>query len=71
MSKNITYIGSSAFNFTPWLKQQKDDLVIVNDVLVKYQGKKPNVVVPKNIKVFPKVHLRIAQESSQLFCMME
>ena len=52
ISKNVAYIGSAAFENTQWLSKQKDEFFVVGKgVLLKYNGKSAEVVLPKNIKV--------------------
>ena len=47
----IWRIGEMAFEETPWLVGQTDDFVVVGDsVLIKYQGKSNDVVIPDGIK---------------------
>ncbi|MCT8974980.1 leucine-rich repeat protein [Clostridium sp. CX1] len=47
----VTNIGGGAFAATPWLKSQSDNFVVVGDsILIKYNGKESNVVIPDNIK---------------------
>ena len=52
LNKNITYIGNAAFETTPWLLKQTDEFVVVGDgILLKYNGKSPEVTIPRNVKI--------------------
>lgn len=52
IGKKVAYIGGSAFEGTTWLLNQSDEFVVVGDgVLLKYNGKGSDVVVPNNVKV--------------------
>ena len=44
----VTQIGVWAFSGTPWLEAQ-GNFVIVNDILIRYQGKDGSVTVPDNV----------------------
>ena len=46
----LTYIGDYTFSNTPWLKQKKEDYVLVNEkFLVYYQGKEKELNVPEGV----------------------
>lgn len=48
---SVKSIGYSAFQSTKWLSAQKNEFVIVGDgVLIKYNGKGGNVVIPNTVK---------------------
>ena len=38
---SVTYIGGSAFYSTPWLKNQPDGCIYINNILYTYKGKMP------------------------------
>ena len=44
----VTGIGYNAFRFTPWEKEQ-GDMVILNGILVRYQGSNADVVIPGHV----------------------
>lgn len=49
--KSMTSIGYLAFWRVPWLSNQKDDFVIVGDgILLSYNGKSNQVVIPDTVK---------------------
>lgn len=45
---SVTSIGYNAFRFTPWGKNQ-GDMVIVNGILVRYQGTDADIVIPGHV----------------------
>ena len=47
---SVTSIEGAAFNGTPWLNQQ-GEFVIVNGILLSYQGKGGSVSIPGNVTV--------------------
>jgi hypothetical protein len=48
---SVKSIGYSAFQSTKWLSAQKNEFVIVGDgILIKYNGKGGNVVIPNTVK---------------------
>lgn len=50
ISKNLRIIGTSAFLGTPWLKNQKEQFVIIGDqILLKYNGNQDIVEVPSPV----------------------
>ena len=44
------YIEPSAFEGTKWFEQIKDEFVIVNNQLLKYNGTSKNIIVPEGVK---------------------
>lgn len=55
IGNSVTTIGDyafgDAFRYTPWLKNQTDEFVIVGDgVLLDYNGNGGDVVIPSNVK---------------------
>ena len=51
LNDSITSIGDFAFQNNPWYKSLTDDFVIDGDnVLIKYNGTKSNVVIPDTVK---------------------
>ena len=51
LNDGITSIGDYAFYDNPWYDNLNDEFVIVGDnVLLKYNGTKSNVVLPENVK---------------------
>jgi len=46
--KSVTDIGRSAFDGTPWLAAL-GDFPIVNNILIRYQGKESKVTIPDNV----------------------
>lgn len=46
---SVTFIGLNAFNATSWLESQTDDFIIVNDILLKYQGDATVVTIPDGV----------------------
>ena len=51
LNDGITSIGDYAFYNNPWYNNLTDEFVIVGDnVLLKYNGTKSNVVIPENVK---------------------
>ena len=51
LNDGITSIGDYAFQNNPWYKSLTDDFVIDGDnVLIKYNGTKSNVVIPDTVK---------------------
>lgn len=48
---SVNTIGYHAFEYTPWLKNQREDFVVVNDILIKYQGPDVrNIVIPNGVR---------------------
>lgn len=47
--KGVWNIASFAFEDTPWLAAQKDEFVLVNDVLLAYHGEETRVIVPDSV----------------------
>lgn len=45
---NLTYIGKDAFSRTKWWEQQ-GDVIILKDILLKYQSEEKNVVIPQTV----------------------
>ena len=45
---SVNKIGSNAFEGTPWLERQ-GEFVVFNGILLAYQGKGGNVVIPKGV----------------------
>ena len=43
------YLDAASMEGTPWLEEQTDEFVIFNGILVKYQGKDSNVVLPDDV----------------------
>ena len=43
------YIGCDAFYNTGWLSNQKDDYIILNGVLIKYQGTDKTAIIPDTV----------------------
>ena len=51
LNDGITFIGDYAFQNNPWYKSLTDEFVIDGDnVLIKYNGTKSNVVIPDTVK---------------------
>lgn len=52
IAKSVKYIGARTFQYTKWLedKKAKQDLVVVNDILLDATNAKGDVVLPANIK---------------------
>ncbi len=50
-TESVGAIGAYAFYNTPFLNNQKDEFVTVNDILVEYNGASSQVAVPSNIRV--------------------
>jgi hypothetical protein len=51
MSKNVSWLGDSAFLSTKWEENARvGDFVIINNILYAYHGKGGNVVIPKGVK---------------------
>ncbi|MBR5011076.1 MAG: leucine-rich repeat domain-containing protein [Clostridia bacterium] len=52
INKNVKFIGSSAFDETPWLNFSTDEFLIVGDgILLRYNGTDTNVTIPANVKL--------------------
>lgn len=52
ISTKVGDIGRSAFDETEWISAQTDEFVIVgNGILLKYNGKSENVVIPGNVRI--------------------
>lgn len=49
--ENAVYIGTDAFAGTPWLTKQSREFVIQNGSLLKYNGSREIVTVPRDVKV--------------------
>ena len=47
--KNVTYIGEKAFSGTKFILTNNDEFVIVNNILVKYNGDSKKVTLPENV----------------------
>ncbi len=47
--KSIKYIGGRAFEGTAWMNKKKG-FVIVNNILIQYNGKKKSITVPDGVK---------------------
>jgi len=43
------YLDAASMEGTPWLEAQTDEFVIFNGILIKYQGKDTDVVLPDNV----------------------
>lgn len=48
--KTVTSIGQDAFKDTAWLNAQVD-LVIINGLLIAYNGNASNIVIPQEVKI--------------------
>lgn len=48
---SVRTIGSAVFEKTAWLSHQSDDFVIVNHILLRYQGSEASVTIPDGIQV--------------------
>ena len=46
---SVTYIGDEAFNDTPWLKNNPDEMVIAGKVLLRYNGKERDITISEYI----------------------
>ena len=46
---SVTSIGIQAFDGTPWWSNKTDDFVVINGILLKYQGKGQSITVPNNV----------------------
>ena len=52
ISTKVGDIGRSAFDETEWISAQTDEFVIVgNGILLTYNGKSENVVIPGNVRI--------------------
>ena len=64
---NITYIGGRVFDQTPWLtkqlKESENNMLIINDILVKYQ---PNVFYAGEYEGTPYEELSYSEENSKI-----
>lgn len=49
-SHELVYIGSNAFDNTPFVRDYPGDFVVVNNTLINYKGHESSIVVPQNIK---------------------
>ena len=49
LPSSIKYIGTGAFDGTPWLNNQSEEFVVVNGKLVDYNGVGGVVVLPSNV----------------------
>lgn len=49
-SHELVYIGSDAFDNTPFARDYPGDFVVVNNTLTNYKGHESSIVVPQNIK---------------------
>lgn len=49
LSKDIAYVGENAFAGTLWLSSLKDEFIVKNGILIKYNGTASNVVIPENV----------------------
>lgn len=47
--KSVKYIGGRAFEGTPWMAKKKG-FVIVNNILLQYNGKKKSITVPNGVE---------------------
>lgn len=48
---SVGAVGAYAFYKTPFLNNQKDEFVTVNDILIEYNGVSSTVSIPSNIRV--------------------
>ena len=46
----VTSIGGFAFDETPWLNNNHNEFVNVNDILIKYNGSAAHITIPNNVK---------------------
>ena len=49
ISNNLTNIGNAAFYGTDWLENQTDEFVVVNGILIAYNGTNNIVTLPDNV----------------------
>lgn len=47
---NLSYIGVSAFGDTAWYKNQGQGFVMLDDVLLAYEGEEHEITIPANVK---------------------
>lgn len=47
--ESVTSIGSDAFRDTPWFENQTEEFVVVNGMLMEYNGTDVDVVIPDNV----------------------
>ncbi len=45
--KSVEYIGNQAFSGTAWLKQYPKDLVVINQILIRYKGREETLILPE------------------------
>ena len=48
--KSLTEIATDAFDGSAWISGQKEDCLVVCDILYKYQGEASTLHIPKNVK---------------------
>lgn len=48
--ESVNFIGQNAFFGTPWLKHYPDEFVIVNQILLAYQGDASDVQIPEGVQ---------------------
>lgn len=51
LSENIRRVGLGAFDNTPFYDGMTEEFGIVGDILVKYNGKSENVVIPEGVRL--------------------
>lgn len=45
------YVGANPFLGTKWVRDYTDDFIVINGVLIGYQGNQSKVVIPDNVRV--------------------
>lgn len=45
-----TLVENDVFGNTKWLKNQKDEFIIINECLINYNGKSKSVIIPDSVK---------------------
>ncbi len=51
LSENVARVGIGAFEHTPFYDELTDEFCVIGGVLVKYNGKGGNVVIPEGVRV--------------------
>lgn len=47
--KSVNFIATNCFNNTEWLNNNHDEYVIVNHILIKYQGEASKITIPNGV----------------------
>ena len=51
LGDGIVYVGKDVFSNNPWYDNNIDEFMIVNNVLLKYDGTSYDIIIPNNVKV--------------------